>query len=46
MNQAQDLVTMVFLNDGKISSEDAKNGLIVMVNNRKNSIGTSKALEP
>lgn len=44
MNQAQDLAKMVLLNDGKISSEDAKDGLIVMVKNGKNSIGTSKAL--
>lgn len=44
MNQVQGLAKMVLLNDGKISGDDASEGLVVLINNRKNSIGTSKAL--
>lgn len=44
MNQAQGLAKMVLLNDGKISGDDASEGLVVLINNGKNSIGTSKAL--
>lgn len=44
MNQVQDLAKMVLLNDGRISNDDAKDGLIVKVNNGKDSIGTSQTL--
>ena len=35
---------MVLLNDKKISDDNAGEGLVVLVNNGGNSIGTSKAL--
>lgn len=44
MNQTQNLVKMVLLNDKKISDDNAGEGLVVLVNNGGNSIGTSKAL--
>lgn len=44
MDHVQGLAQMVLLNDGKISDDDAREGLIILVNNGKNSIGTSKAL--
>ncbi|MCZ3746525.1 hypothetical protein L2520_03690 [Limosilactobacillus vaginalis] len=44
MDHVQGLAKMVLLNDGKISGDDAREGLIILINNGKNSIGTSKAL--
>lgn len=43
MNQTQDLARMVLLQDSKISQDDASDGLIVLIKDGGNSIGTSKA---
>lgn len=44
MDHVQGLAKMVLLQDKKISKSDASDGLIILINNGKNSIGTSKAL--
>ena len=44
MNQAQDLAKMVLYQDNKISKSDVSDGLVIMINNGGNSIGTTKML--